>query len=398
MSMITFNNACNIIKNKVSESNNSELIYSENSIGRVLYKDYASKQNVPRANLSSMDGVVVFKKEKNKILKITGESKAGDKLAKEFKSGECQLIYTGAPIYGENKRVIPKENFLIKDGYVYIESLPTSFFIREKGADLKKNRIYLKRKEVLSLRSIVLSKSMRLKTLRVKKKPKIFVICTGDEIISDNRKSSLIPSTNNIFIKNLVQIFGGQVIKTLFSRDNHDDFINKFNSQKNFDLLITSGGISRGKYDIVKSSLKKKGLKLIFDRVAIKPGKPTSFGTFSKNKYFLGLPGNPVSCFMSMINFFPIFVDSFYGIKSSKFLFKELISKEFVDKNKNLTLFERVVVKGDFFKIFKNQDSSMMHLLNKANGILIRKPFAKEIYPNQKVIIMLLNTFNTNEI
>ena len=93
---------------------------------------------------------------------------------------------------------------------------------------------------------------MKLKKLSVKSKPKIFVICTGDEILNHNGKSAVVTSTNNIFIKNLVKIFGGEVVKITFSRDTKEDFIKKFNSEKNFNILITSGGISRGKYDIVK--------------------------------------------------------------------------------------------------------------------------------------------------
>ena len=83
----------------------------------------------------------------------------------------------------------------------------------------------------------------------------------------------------------------------------------------------------------------------------------------------------------------------FYGTKHSRFTSKEFVSKKFIEKNKNLTLFNRVAVDDKFFKVFDNQDSSMLHLLKKANGILIRKPYAKEIHPNEKKKIMLLNNF-----
>ncbi len=396
--MITFSNACNIIKKTVLESKDFELVDTEQCIKRILSKTYSSKLDLPRENLSSMDGVVIFKSEMKKKLKITGESKAGDIKGENFEPGQCHLIYTGAPIYGGNKKVIPKENFIKKGGYIYISSFPKQSFIRKKSSDLKKNKIYLKKKEVISLRSLALAKSMKINTLSVKKKPRVFIICTGDEIICNNKEDSLVTPTNHIFIQNLVKTLGGEVIKILFSSDEESDFIDKFNSEKNFDLLITSGGISRGKYDIVKNTLKKNGLSINFDRVAIKPGKPTTFGVFRKKKYFLGLPGNPISCFMSMINFFPIFVNSFYGLKFSEFLFRELKSKRSIDKNDNLTRFERVYIKGNFFKVFSNQDSSMLHLLNEANGILVRKPHSNEISRDQKEMIMLLNKLNTYEI
>ena len=78
-----------------------------------------------------------------------------------------------------------------------------------------------------------------------------------------------------------------EIVDIQFSNDNKVEFIEKYKSLKNFDLLITSGGISKGKYDIVKESLKKSGLKILFERVAIKPGKPTTFCKLGKNKFFL---------------------------------------------------------------------------------------------------------------
>ena len=393
-SMIPFKKACDIIRKNVAESKKSELVDIENSIGRILSKNYASKVDIPRTNLSAMDGIAIILDEKKKVLKICGESKAGDRVARDIKEGQCQLIYTGAPVKGVNKKIIPKEDFEIKNGFVYLKSYPKFDFIRKKGSDLKKKKNYLFEKELITLRTLALGKSMRQKKLCVIKKPKVFIICTGDEVLNQKGKDALIPSTNDIFIKNLAEIFGGEVVKILFSGDNKEEFIEKFISQKNFNILITSGGISRGKYDIVKKSLNEKGLKIFFDRVAIKPGKPTTFGKFSKNQYFLGLPGNPISCFMSMINFFPIFANSFYGVKYPRFTSKEFESKNFVKKNKNLTLFNRVVVDSKFFKVFDNQDSSMLSLLKKANGILIREPYAKEINPKEKKKIILLNNFN----
>ena len=92
--------------------------------------------------------------------------------------------------------------------------------------------------------------------------------------------------------------------------------------------MITTGGISEGKYDIVKNSLDKINIKVIFDKVLIKPGKPTTFGKFNNKKFFLGLPGNPVSCFMSMLNFFQ-YINKFYGTDIVKINHRILRSKNF---------------------------------------------------------------------
>ena len=389
--MIKYTKAIKLISQNVMKSKKLESVETEKSNNRILGKDYYSKINLPKNNLSAMDGAIILKKEKKLTLKIIGESKAGDKKGKNFKNGECYLVYTGAPVFGDDKHVIPRENFEIKNNYLIINSLSKEFFIRRKSSDLTKNEKYLFCNDVMNIRSIALAKSMRVDYLRVLKKPKVFVICTGDELIKDKNKSSLVVSTNNIFIKHFVELFGGEVVNIQFSKDNKSEFMNKFNSLKNYDLLITSGGISKGKYDIVKESLKECGLKTFFERVAIKPGKPTTFGKLDKNKFFLGLPGNPVSCFMSLINFLPIYINSFYGKKIVNLKFVKLLSKNFIEKNKKLTLFQRVIIKNKKFEIIKNQDSSLINMLKVSNGILIRPPYSKSIDRNEKIKILLFD-------
>ena len=155
--------------------------------------------------------------------------------------------------------------------------------------------------------------TMGLKTINVKKKPNIYVIVTGDELITKNNPKGIIESSNEVVINMLVKKFGGNLKGTFTVKDNEKDFLSIFNNLKNYDLLITSGGISKGRYDIVKKVLKKNKLKILFDQIAVKPGKPTTFGKLGSNKYFLGLPGNPVSCFISMLFYFSKFINCFYG-------------------------------------------------------------------------------------
>ena len=105
-------------------------------------------------------------------------------------------------------------------------------------------------------------------------------------------------------IKKIVDEFGGNLKNIYIVKDKIEDLEKLIKKLRDFDILITSGGISRGKYDLVKKVLCNQKMKILFDRVSIKPGKPTTFGKFSKNRYFLGLPGNPVSCFTSLVFFF----------------------------------------------------------------------------------------------
>ena len=137
------------------------------------------------------------------------------------------------------------------------------------------------------------------------------MIITGDEIISKDNVNGIIESSNEVLINMMIKKFGGNLKGTFTIKDNQKDFHSILKKIKDYDLLITSGGISKGKYDIVKESLKKVNLKILFDQILVKPGKPTTFGKIGGEKYFLGLPGNPVSCFTSMLFFFSTFINSF---------------------------------------------------------------------------------------
>ena len=152
--MIQFENACNIIKRNVIESNKSEFLEVEDSHQRLLFKSYSSTLDNPKKNQSAMDGIVVLKNEKKKNLKIVGESKAGDRNGKNFKQGECCFVYTGGPINGNNKKIVPKENLVVNGKFVIIKSFPKDSFVRKKASDITKNKIYLKYKSLINLRSL----------------------------------------------------------------------------------------------------------------------------------------------------------------------------------------------------------------------------------------------------
>jgi len=404
LKMKKFCDACKIIKNSVSISRKNEYVNIQKSSLRVLATDYKSKFDSPRMDLSSMDGAVILKKdEKKKKFKIVGESKAGNFFSKDFKSGQAKLIYTGAPIPGKNKIVVPKENFQIQTSgkEIFINKIPKENFIRKKGLDFKKKQVCLHKQDILTFRSISLAKTMKIKKILVKRKPRINIILTGDELKSKTNKKGLIESSNEILLKFLATKLGGEILNISTTTDNENELIKSFNKTNDFDILITSGGISRGKYDIVKKALGKKGLKILFDRVAIKPGKPTTFGKFNKTKFFLGLPGNPVSCFITMLLFFPIYINSFYGFEYIKLSQEKLITKNDINNNNKLTSFLRIKLDNKsrkHFQVFDNQDSSLQKILNESDGILMRKPYSRSSKSGQSLDVILYQNILNNEI
>ena len=393
--MINFEESLEIIRKNVKTSNKNESINVEDSILRVLSKDYKAMRNSPEHDKSSMDGIVILKKDLNKIQKfeLVGESKAGDHRSKSFKSGQAKLIYTGAPIPKSQKYiVIIKENITkIKDKKIFISAKidPLQDNIRVKGSDYKKGEICLKKKRVLNVRLSSLAYSLDLKKIEVLKKPRVAIIVTGNEIKNELNLKGSINSSNTITIKNIVNFFGAKIIDIKFAKDTEKSILNAFDSLKKFDLVITSGGLSVGKYDLVKKSLLKRNLHMLFNKVAMKPGKPCAFGKFKNNSYFLGLPGNPVSCFIGSFTFVNLILKSLLGINTTNlFNFSFSFSENYIPKNNNLTSFLRICnkkTKGrNYFKISENQDSSLLSVLGNSDGIIIRKPYAPAIRKGQK--------------
>ncbi len=399
--MISFDSSLNLIQKSVLKSLKSEFVDINESFGRILASDLYSKCDYPRENLSSMDGAVIFKSDlKLKEIKIVGEIKAGDSFANDFNKGQSKLIFTGGIVPGKNKVIIPKEQFLISKNKLIIKDRKIQNFIRIKGSDFKKKELCLSKNTKMNCRTIALAAAMRIKKIEVIKKPNVIVIMTGDELISSDKENPLVISTNQIMIKKIVNDFGGNLKNIFIVKDKIKDLEKLIKKLRDFDILITSGGISRGKYDLVKKVLCNLKMKILFDRVSIKPGKPTTFGKFSKNRYFLGLPGNPVSCFTSLVFFFSKFINCFYGSDYLKITKTKLILNNNLKTNKHLTLFLRIKKiknKPNFFNVFSKQDSAQMKILSESNGILIRKPYEKNLIKGTECNVLLYeNMFNNH--
>ena len=400
--MISFTSALNLIQKNVSKSLKSEFIDVNESFGRILASNLYSKCDHPRENISSMDGAVLFKSDLQlKEIEIVGEIKAGDSFTNDFNKGQSKLIFTGGIVPGKNKIIIPKEQFLISKNKLIIKDKKIQNFIRIKGSDFKKKELCLSKNTKMNCRTIALAAAMRINKIEVIKKPNVIVIMTGDELISSDKENPLVISTNQIMIKKIVNDFGGNLKNIYIVKDKIEDLEKLINKLGDFDILITSGGISRGKYDLVKKVLCNLKMKILFDRVSIKPGKPTTFGKFSKNRYFLGLPGNPVSCFTSLVFFFSKFINCFYGSDYLKITKTKLILNNNLKTNKHLTLFLRIKKiknKPNFFNVFSKQDSAQMKILSESNGILIRKPYEKNLIKGTECDVLLYENIVGNNI
>ncbi len=310
--MITVEKALEIIISDSSVTEKSEKTDLFNSYGRTLFKNAIAESNVPPSNNSAMDGYAVFTEDlaaadKNTpvLLKIIDEVQAGYEFRGDaLKSGSAIRIMTGAPIPEGADSVIPFEETEESGDIVKIFK-KTSIHenIRFAGEDIVKGSIVLKAGTRIDSAEIGLLSSMNMKEIEVYKKPKVGIISTGDELAEPGlNNSGKIINSNAYVLYSEVQKYGGNPVYAGIVKDNYEDVKNCFIRMMDNDIIISSGGVSMGRYDFIPDVLKELGINIKIEKVMMKPGKPIVFGTTGE-KIFFGLPGNPVSVMVSFMQF-----------------------------------------------------------------------------------------------
>ena len=386
--MNSYKSALNKLKkNKISIKN--EIVSIKQSLNRVPASDVISPVNYPTCDNTAFDGFAVNSKEtkflssKNiKKFKIIKTLAAGDNPnIKRIPKYSTIEVMTGAIIQKPFDTIIPIEQIHFfpnksKAKYIILKNkLKKNEYIRPSGSDFKKGDKVAKKGQIINPTNILAFKTLGIEKILVKKKPKVIFYPTGNEL-SDNKKipNWKIRNSNTIyldsFIKNLPINF---IIKNIL-RDN-DQITFKKEIQKNikskFDLVITSGAISAGKFDFIPNIIKQFKLKSIFKGVNIRPGKPIMFAKFKNNMCFFGLPGNPISSAACFRFFVLPFIFKSLGITFEKPVVAKL--KYRFLKKRNFTRFIKgkliFTKKGEAeFEVFKGQESYKIGSFTKSNA------------------------------
>ena len=388
-----------IILRKVKPLKGKEKIDIKDSFGRVLRSNLNSKRNQPEIDLSAMDGYAVRKRDLSSLPKkfeLVGEIRAGDKTSKTVKKNQTFRIFTGAPLPNGANKVVIQENCLEEGKEVLIKRENKETYIRKKSHDISK-KFTLKAPRLISTRDIALLGAMNHKKINVYRKPKVGILATGDEIIEVGNKTNKFnqPASSKPSIISLIKNWGGEPIDMGIARDNSEDLIKNIKKGRKFDLFVTIGGASVGKYDLIHKNLLKQGFILDFWKLAMQPGKPLMFGT-NKNTTVIGLPGNPVSALICSEIFLKKAVYALQGIK-----YKDIILKATLDNDLNKNGSRRQYIRGKLYfdqnkdemiiKSLNNQDSASLLPYSEANSLIILEPNEKKMRKGSKVKVFLLN-------
>ncbi len=297
--MIPISEAFKIIKRETSALA-TEMIDLENSVGRVLAQEIRADMDLPPFDRSQMDGFALKTSDVKNApvqLKIVGESIAGKGFDGKLNSGEAVRIMAGAPVPEGADAVQKVELTEEKNGFIKItEKTKVWQNINAFASEIEKGKQIFESGEIITENMIAAIASFGYATVEVFKRPKAAILSTGSEIvdIGDTPLKDQIRNSNSIMLKVFADRFAdAEVLPSV--KDDIKSLQNAIEkAAKNFDVLITTGGVSIGDYDFTKPVLRELGAEIFFEKVSLKPGKPTVFAKLN-NCLIFGLPGNPVS-------------------------------------------------------------------------------------------------------
>ena len=287
--------------------------------GRVLAEDLASRRTQPPAAVSAMDGYAVRAADAAgapAALRIVAEIAAGAAWTGRLGAREAARIFTGAPVPdGADAIVIQEDCERSGDRVTVREPAVRGACIRPAGLDFAEGDILLRAGRRLGPRDIGLAAAMNRPWLPVRRRPRVALLATGDEIALPGEPlgPQQIVSSSGPGLAALVAEAGGQPVPLGVAGDSTASLRARAAGAKGADILVTLGGASVGEHDLVQAALAEDGLEVDFWRIAMRPGKPLMFGRMG-GALVLGLPGNPVSAFVCALLFLRPLIDAMLGL------------------------------------------------------------------------------------
>jgi molybdopterin molybdotransferase len=271
----------------------------EEALGYVLAEEIRSDRDYPPFHRSTRDGYAVRSGEATpgKTLRCVGEIKAGDTVSQPLSLGTCVQIMTGAGVPpGADAVVMIELTKRAGDAIRFDRATEPGQNIVPRGVEAHTGDLALRRGLRLGFAELAVAAQVGAAIVRCYKKPRVAILSTGDEVvpIDETPGPFHIRNSNTVSLAAQIRLAGGEAVPLVNALDRVDDLSGKIEQGLSDEVLVLSGGVSMGKYDLVETVLKSMGAEFFFDAVAIRPGKPVVFGR-CRNTLVFGLPGNPVS-------------------------------------------------------------------------------------------------------
>lgn len=381
----------------------SEIIPIELALGRVMMEDSLATFDLPRFDNSAMDGYAVKYADAGTTVSCVDVIYAGDNPSMTLQSTQAIKIMTGAPIPKGCEAVIPIENVIVNvaenDTQITLTTtIEKNAHIRYAGEDIKSGTVYLHQGGKVTAYAVALLASQGVTHIKVSRPIKVAVLATGDELRPHFEKiepHQLYNSNTPMFLSRAKEL-GCEVQYIENAQDTMESLELAIKSALNADIVITSGGVSMGDKDFTKEAFLTLGMHLHFDKVDIKPGKPTVFGSIGKT-VIINLPGNPLA---SMVNY-EIFVRAAIRKMSGMKAYHHATLSSKMRDDFSLRSGKYTVRLGDFdgktFMPFEKQLPGMLSPLEKSNAMLITVPEIDRLSKNSFVKIIPISWELTGE-
>ncbi|MFP6731850.1 MAG: gephyrin-like molybdotransferase Glp [Alphaproteobacteria bacterium] len=370
-----------------------EQVSLSDGLGRVLAEDLHARVTHPPVAVSAMDGYAVRAADTAGApvdLRLIGEAPAGGAHDGVVGPGEAVRIFTGGPVPDGADAIVIQEDTEAEGDQVRVQSAVTEGrFVRPAGLDFSQGDIGLEAGRRLSPRDIGLAAAMNRPWLSVRRKPRIALLATGNEIVRPGEPvaANHIIASNSLALSALITEAGGIAIDLGIARDNEESLRHMAAGAAGADLLVTTGGVSVGEHDLVRRLLGEADLD--FWRIAMRPGKPLMFGRIDQTP-ILGVPGNPVSALVCGMIFMRPAMDVMLGLDGdpsppeTAVLGGDLVAND--ERQDYLRAYLVCEPDGDLLATpFTKQDSSMMSTLSAAGCLIVRPPHAEPAKAGERV-------------
>ncbi len=371
MAHISFDESQRILKENLPFVKESEKVFLDNALNRVLAEDIVAKYNNPYMPTSAMDGYAIKYDDIEKEIKIIGRNPAGSFEYEKIKNGEAVKTFTGSFMPKGSDTLVPIENVEVRGNKLIIQKkVNKGFSVRPVGEDFKEGEVLIKKGTLIKAGEIGVLASLGKSCVYVVRKPVVSIIATGEEIadIDDEVKLAQIRSSNNYTLTALAKSLGYDAYNLGIVGDKKDKIKEKIsNALEISDIVVTTGGVSVGDFDFVKEVTGE--FDVIIYGVNIKPGQWIMVAKAGK-KYIVSLPGFPYSSFVTFLLYAVPLADAFENKKSLEFL--------------NATL------RNDFKKVFKKTQFVAVNL-SFENGKYIADTIGKKS-GSSAILTNLINT------
>jgi len=401
---VSVGEAQKIILDSVSPLNGESISLMEAS-NRILYEDIVADMMIPPVDDSAMDGYAIIADDthgasrNNPVrLRIIGEIQAGGSvIGKRVSNGTAIRIMTGASIPEGADSVIQFEETEEKAGYVKIFSESVKYGnCKCAGENIKKGDKVLQKGDRLRSADVGILASLNYTAVKVYRRPTVSIVSTGDELAEtgDKLRVGQIRNVNAYTLFSEVRKYNALPRYLGIARDTMKDTKEKLLEALESDVVISTGGVSMGKYDFVKEIYSDLGIEILFEWINVKPGRPCTFGK-KENKLVFGLPGYPVPTLTSFIQFVrPALLKLMGAKKLNKPVVGAFLEEDISKHSGGVNLLRGYfTIKNNEFYVSTtgSQKSSVLRSMSKANCLIVIPENSREVKAGEKVAIQLID-------